>query len=1037
MRNPIISVILPVYNHEKFVGQAIESVLSQTFSSLELIVINDGSTDNSDAVIRGFKDPRISYYCQENRGSCYSHNKGLQLAKGEYISIINSDDVYHKERLENLYREAIKDNLQFLITDIELIDQNSSNITDPSHWWIKWYNYLKSIYLSSDSPAKALLAGNYTISTSNFFFHSSIIKEVGFFHPYRYILDYDFAFRVANRYPDKFKFLTDRKLLFYRLHGENTILSNPLAANYETFYFLKKAIKDIFGNDIEISIDYLGKINRYILKEIFIKERSRTAHLINEIHRKNHEIELKLQEIQDLSEYSQRLWEEVNITRNSLSYKIGRGITFFPTIIRNTILGRNIGSPLRVSVNNVKELAANLEKFIDFLDIISFDIFDTIFERDIDPPDKVKEVVSRYMSNSLRNNYGLEYSYLDILKLRDSIELELRHKALVEGKDFECRYSDIIRGMVGKILGYYDENLISDIIRVEIDIEDEVLYIKEGMVKLLEWLKAKGKKIIAISDMYLEKEHILNLFQRKSIDYLFDNIYVSSEMCICKYSGNLFRHVMLQEKVTPNRMVHVGDNKISDYKVLARMGINAIYLEDKSHLKKKYILKTYNWLAARNIYWRGRHLLQLIRPPKNSKNFFYNYGFSFLGPVYSAFVYGVVEILKKYEIKYAYFVAREGALFLQIFNILAPYFYKKDPLPVTEYVYLTRKSTALPSAYKGLTHEKAIIALYNPKQEGLESVIKVFGLRDKIAIEDIAKKYGFIDLKEPIYNWYDTRFINLLKDREFQNLIVKQATEEREILRKYLEQIGFFSASKVALVDIGWNATIQKFLQDAFIEDENYPNVFGLYLGFRDGIKHNLDRDKNTIIGLLYDERHSNPSERILKRFEEIFEEGARALHPTTIGYFFDQKTKIVSPIFKGNTSYDRIAEIRLNNVIKDIQNGVIDFSREFLRAIKLTGYSFSDIKPFISTIIERCIAFPNSEETDNLFGLMHAEDFGYESIMDFNEKRLNDYRIIFSPKRFLETIKKSNWSYGTARSAKIPGLNILLRLYDIIWNPQ
>lgn len=1056
MKTPEISVIMPAYNHESFVGEAIESVLSQTLENFEFIVINDGSTDNTESVVKKYDDPRIQYYHQENQGSYSAHNRGIRIAKGEYISIINSDDVYHPERLAILLETARKGALDFLVTDINLIDQNTAIINDPDHWWITWYEYLKAVYRKSASPDKALLAGNYTISTSNFFFHSRVVKEIGEFKPYKYILDYDFAFRAAHYRPEGFVFLLDRKLLSYRLHGQNTILKNPLVANYETFYFLVNAIQDVFGHDMFIPVEHLNKIKRYLIKELTLRRKNDIADIkkdltttlelkslelaqksteleftSRELQRTSGELDKARQDLRDMSAYNQRLLNEFYLIKNSYSSKIGRLFTLPVRLLKK----RTPLKPVKATARSIRDLHTKLEGIVHHVDVISFDIFDTIFERDIDPPDKVKEIVARRVSAILKDAYNIHCSPFDLLRLRDSIELKLRRDALSNGSDYECCYTDMVREMVIALLGEYDEKLHAALVRQEIEVEDEVLYVKEGMAELLEGLRDKGKRIIAISDMYLDTEHIRRILQLKSLDQFFDNVYVSSESAICKYSGNLFKHVLLREKILPNRMLHIGDNKISDHRVPMTLGIHTIYLKDKSHLRKKYVLKTYNKLAAENSYWKGRHLLQLIRPFKGKEDFFYTYSFSFLGPVYSAFIYGIIELIKKHKIKKVFFLAREGELFLRLFNIFKPHFFENGVAPDTEYVYLTRKSTALASAYKGLARDKAVIALYNPKQEGLQSICNVFGLSSG-EFMDIAREYGFTDMKKPIYDWHDERFNKLLMDERFQDIVRRHARTDRELLARYLSQIEFFGNDSVAFVDIGWNATIQKFIQDAFAERKDYPHVYGLYLAFVDGIRHDFDKETNTIVGMLYDERRSNPAEQALARFEELFEEGARALHPTTTGYRENTETGLVEPVFKDARAYDRTVEILYNEKIGQIQRGALDFSKEFIRAVHLTGYSFEDIKPFLLTLIERCVAFPGAEETNNLMDLKHSEDFGYENVMDFNADRISGLAAVLHPRRFLNKIKHSNWPYGTARSSGIPGINLLLRLYDILWRP-
>ena len=109
MNDPKISVIIPLYNHEKYINEAVYSVLGQTFSDFELIIINDGSNDGSEEVVKKIKDKRIKYYYQENKGAHNTINRGIEIAKGEYIAILNSDDMYHKDVTDEMMSVSVLD----------------------------------------------------------------------------------------------------------------------------------------------------------------------------------------------------------------------------------------------------------------------------------------------------------------------------------------------------------------------------------------------------------------------------------------------------------------------------------------------------------------------------------------------------------------------------------------------------------------------------------------------------------------------------------------------------------------------------------------------------------------------------------------------------------------------------------------------------------------------------------------------------------------------------------------------------------------
>ena len=98
--NPLVSVIMPVYNGERYLREAIDSILAQTFTDFELIIVNDGSADSSEQIIQGYSDPRIRYLINErNSGICITLNKGLDAAQGKYIARMDCDDISMPERL--------------------------------------------------------------------------------------------------------------------------------------------------------------------------------------------------------------------------------------------------------------------------------------------------------------------------------------------------------------------------------------------------------------------------------------------------------------------------------------------------------------------------------------------------------------------------------------------------------------------------------------------------------------------------------------------------------------------------------------------------------------------------------------------------------------------------------------------------------------------------------------------------------------------------------------------------------------------------
>lgn len=119
------SIIIPTYNRASHLGSAISSVLSQTHQDWELLVVDDGSTDNTQEIVTSFQDPRIHYYYQENAERSAARNKGVELAQGEWICFLDSDDYYLPNHLEKMV-EVIGENplKKMLLASGLLIEEN-------------------------------------------------------------------------------------------------------------------------------------------------------------------------------------------------------------------------------------------------------------------------------------------------------------------------------------------------------------------------------------------------------------------------------------------------------------------------------------------------------------------------------------------------------------------------------------------------------------------------------------------------------------------------------------------------------------------------------------------------------------------------------------------------------------------------------------------------------------------------------------------------------------------------------------------------
>ncbi len=126
MRAAKVSVIVPVYNVENYLRQCLDSLVQQTLAEVQIVVVNDGSTDNSLAIVREFekKHANIRVISQDNQGLSAARNAGMKLANGEYVGFLDSDDWAASDMFEALYERAVKDRAELVIADAAVVWEN-------------------------------------------------------------------------------------------------------------------------------------------------------------------------------------------------------------------------------------------------------------------------------------------------------------------------------------------------------------------------------------------------------------------------------------------------------------------------------------------------------------------------------------------------------------------------------------------------------------------------------------------------------------------------------------------------------------------------------------------------------------------------------------------------------------------------------------------------------------------------------------------------------------------------------------------------
>jgi len=188
MTNPFVSIIIPTYNRALYIGKAIDSVLAQTYQDWELIIWNDGSTDETEQIVKSYKDPRIRYYYEVNHGKCYALNNSISLSKGKWIAILDDDDQWRHDKLEMQVRVVNK------YPQIDVLFTNYSNLNEVTGEQGFGFSQNKrgldeltltqleeQVFLISDKFPEGISTANFVLPSSTII-KKSIFKKVGLFN---------------------------------------------------------------------------------------------------------------------------------------------------------------------------------------------------------------------------------------------------------------------------------------------------------------------------------------------------------------------------------------------------------------------------------------------------------------------------------------------------------------------------------------------------------------------------------------------------------------------------------------------------------------------------------------------------------------------------------------------------------------------------------------------------------------------------------------------------------------------------------------
>lgn len=533
----------------------------------------------------------------------------------------------------------------------------------------------------------------------------------------------------------------------------------------------------------------------------------------------------------------------------------------------------------------MQEEVKKLKKLIDENNVISFDVFDTLLLRNILKPTDLF---------LLLNSYTLENCQIENF-------YEERIKAESESRVGHENNETTIENIYEVLSKKFNKDL-QKVMEKELELEEKFLVANPWMQEIYTYAKKKKKKVLAISDMYLPKKFIQKILEKNG--YKLDEIYVSSEKFQVKGNGSLFEYVKNEEKINPEKWLHIGDNEISDYEAPKKIGINAYHYLSIS--KRSGFAN--NTQTVEESILKGIEQNEIFATTKELSDWEI-FGIKYVSPLYYGFTNWIYQLTKHKD--NIYFLARDGYAIKQVYEMFTRKLNKNID---TYYLYCSRAAFQIPTLCdKEKAYALDILTRYNPtmnQKVKIDNILKAL----KLDASKYEKQFRNFELNKDVIldqtNLYRVKkFLSYIYDDIFEKL-----KEKKELVEEYLKEMNLEKYDSLNIVDIGWAGSTQYALYD--LVDKK---ITGYYFGTR---KNMYDDVKYNSFGYMFDSEE--PKDRYKKVDDNVmmYEFVFSAPHGSTLG-FKKEKGKVV-PILGDNGEND--------SYIEQFQKTAIEICQKYLK---------------------------------------------------------------------------------------------------------
>lgn len=940
-----ISVIVPAYNMEDFLEKCLNSLINQTYQNLEIIVVNDCSSDKTLEICNEFCeiDERIKVISNKtNQGLFHTRIIGTKVATGDYIAFVDADDYLTLDFYRVLLTKSDDADIAIGNTILETED-NWKYIQNVSR------NFTKHVgengVLKNHEILNSLMDGEGLNFSWHTVWNKLYKKElwdtcVPHFEKIEnhLIMTEDIVFStVLYSFAKKLKFVDIDGYVYYRHSKAST-------GEIKTIEKLEKTIRDV--------------CTAFSFVEAFLKSEN-----LYETHEKK------------FLSFRQRYYRFWSTTvENYATSKRGKELrTHFLATFCET-------EPLKTSKDDhfFESIVTGYEQNYIFLKeqiidknikYVSFDIFDTLILRPFLEPSDLFLFMQTYYTELTGHSQNFAPQRLEA-------ESIARQKIITQKPSFEDVNIDEIYESLEEIYGYSKE--ICDKLKdYEIELELKYCYVRESIKELYELALHMKKEVIIVSDMYLPQEVIAKILHKNGYKN-YTKLYVSSETRVLKHTQNMFKHVCRDLQIKNKKSVlHIGDNMGADITAGSSFGFNTFHTPKtkdiflgatsykKNHESKIFSVSVgdkYNNINARKNL-SVRCMLAVIANKifdnpfvSYSKNSAINADPYYLGYYLLGMnMYSLATWLKKADFDTIHFIARDGFLPKKVYDIISD-----ESSPKSNYLYASRKSL-LPSVIhttEDLLILPEFVQIKNHSPESLLKLLKDIILPVTGETEKLYKEEGVI---------FDSKFTNTYKYLAFVKAFEKLSFSEKKI-EEYQKNAKTYFNSEIkdndCTFDLGYSGKIQKLI--CGITEKSIKAYF----------LHGNGAETEA-----YATQHSFEIDTFYQTTPSISgilrEYLVSDYNPSCVGYTNDAKPVFDQYVLSYSERY----------ILDQVHKGTIEFTKDFTNTFgdRLEMFNFHPIE--CSQALEHFLTYPTAEDM-KLFASSYVEDDVHsgEDLIPLNE---------------------------------------------------